>query len=265
MLPHVDQKLVHWFVLGACVEYNEHTKLDKKDFEEYVRYCMNVVWKYLHGTQTLDGSCTDALCDLAHQALYVFRPATTETDVKRAARGELELKTVWQLKKLAESANEEPLISNADCQRLSQYFELGPEELLFDALTAKLEQTKTMRWHLIVFAHEMDAGNVSGFGIDSQLYKTTCAVLGRTPKVRVQPLTEPELQEAMKEYNATSTLMLEDELHGVMRMLRLRIEGLEANASTKTSEYTTYAKQGLEDWLKEVTALQARVHLNLRS
>lgn len=66
-----EPKHVEWFVLGACKEY--FSKCHNGDWlEEYARDTIDVVWGYLRGTKTLDGTCSDFQCTTAHAAKQVF-------------------------------------------------------------------------------------------------------------------------------------------------------------------------------------------------
>lgn len=61
-----ELKHVTWFVHGACHEHYE-TPTPK-----LLREVTELVWFYLHGSQVLDGSCSDFECTLALDAARVF-------------------------------------------------------------------------------------------------------------------------------------------------------------------------------------------------
>lgn len=62
VIPEV--KLVKWMVTGACKEYFDRCH-NGAWLEDYYRSTLDVVWGYLRGTKTLNGSCSDFQCDIA--------------------------------------------------------------------------------------------------------------------------------------------------------------------------------------------------------
>lgn len=84
----LELKNVRRFVAGACLDHpgrpDEHMNLppwDQGSFHAFVERTTNVVWKYLHGSQTLDGSCSDFECVLSIEAAQVFgKPATCKKE-----------------------------------------------------------------------------------------------------------------------------------------------------------------------------------------
>lgn len=71
-----ELKLLSWFVTGAVAEYFQRTSmnLDSKEFENYCHRATDTVWRYLRGTKTLDGTCSDLECSVAHLAEKLFKP-----------------------------------------------------------------------------------------------------------------------------------------------------------------------------------------------
>lgn len=75
---HFDDllKYTYLFVLGACVEWNWQTKqfndTNSREFMDFVARTHTVVFRYLRQQQTLDGSCSDLECALAHNARHAF-------------------------------------------------------------------------------------------------------------------------------------------------------------------------------------------------
>lgn len=62
------------YVWGACVQYNRQMSnhVSEDQLDQWVTRVHGIVWKYLHGKQTLDGSCSDFECGLALKANSVF-------------------------------------------------------------------------------------------------------------------------------------------------------------------------------------------------
>ena len=63
------------WTLGACVEWNQWAKqfdMNSREFHDFALRTHTVVWRYLRGIQTLDGSCSDFECTLAIEAKHVF-------------------------------------------------------------------------------------------------------------------------------------------------------------------------------------------------
>lgn len=68
-------KQTHRWVWGACVEWNDHAKqfdVTSTAFTDFVSRTHWVVFRFLRGQQTLDGSCSDFECTLALEAKYTF-------------------------------------------------------------------------------------------------------------------------------------------------------------------------------------------------
>ncbi len=69
-------KHTHRWVLGYCVEWNYHAKqfsdINAVAFLDFVARTHSVVYRYLRGRLTLDGSCSDLECTLAVEAKHVF-------------------------------------------------------------------------------------------------------------------------------------------------------------------------------------------------
>jgi len=73
---------VRYFVTGALVENFKATgqKIDDVHFDRYRDQCVEVVYSYLHGKKTLDGSCSDFQCTIALEAKKVFKLSMVELD-----------------------------------------------------------------------------------------------------------------------------------------------------------------------------------------
>lgn len=69
---HIDLQHVEFFVRGACQLRWEADPGFCADLGDFTRRTFAVVWRYLQGRQTLDGSCSDYDCWLAHEAAKVF-------------------------------------------------------------------------------------------------------------------------------------------------------------------------------------------------
>ena len=78
----IRQGLRYW-LLGILVEYNAHAKIfgcatpfetDKEGwlFTDYWERIQRACVGYMSGEKTLDGSCSDMECVLAHKADYLF-------------------------------------------------------------------------------------------------------------------------------------------------------------------------------------------------
>ena len=69
-------KQVRRWVLGACTEWNEQMRqfadLAGAEFRAFIERTTNTVLRYIRGQQTLDGSCSDLECTLAHEARRLF-------------------------------------------------------------------------------------------------------------------------------------------------------------------------------------------------
>jgi hypothetical protein len=75
---HIEPKHVRWFVHGAVHDYCNQTHAlaphEHQKRADYVERTLEVVWGYLRGTKTLDGSCSDLQCNVALEAFKVFKP-----------------------------------------------------------------------------------------------------------------------------------------------------------------------------------------------
>jgi hypothetical protein len=60
------------FVRGACAERMDREPNFCPDPRDFAARTLEVVWAYLEGRKTLDGSCSDFECWLAHEAAKVF-------------------------------------------------------------------------------------------------------------------------------------------------------------------------------------------------
>jgi hypothetical protein len=68
-------KNVSLYVQGACLEWNRHYKQFDANGEEFQRFCertTEIVFAYIRGKKTLDGSCSDFECTLSIDASKVF-------------------------------------------------------------------------------------------------------------------------------------------------------------------------------------------------
>lgn len=69
-------KQTHRWVLGACIEWNDHFQqfadTSSREFRDFVNRTHHIVFRFLRGQQTLDGSCSDFECTLALEAKYTF-------------------------------------------------------------------------------------------------------------------------------------------------------------------------------------------------
>lgn len=69
-------KHTNLWVLGQCVTWNLHAKqfadMAGREFHDFVNRTHTVVFRYLRGTQTLDGTCSDFECTIAIEARRVF-------------------------------------------------------------------------------------------------------------------------------------------------------------------------------------------------
>lgn len=68
--------ILRW-TTGYCVMWNQMTKqfsdTDTQNFQDFIYRTNTVVYRFLQGQQTLDGSCSDMECDAALQAQHIFR------------------------------------------------------------------------------------------------------------------------------------------------------------------------------------------------
>lgn len=55
-------------------QFNTDGRLDVDKFHEFCLNVHNIVWRHLHGRQTLDTTCSDMCCSLAIRAKHVFGP-----------------------------------------------------------------------------------------------------------------------------------------------------------------------------------------------
>lgn len=67
------------WVMGKCFEWNLHAQqfvltFDDQDhrFQDFVHRTHTVVWRYLQGHITLDGTCSDLECTMALEAKRIF-------------------------------------------------------------------------------------------------------------------------------------------------------------------------------------------------
>lgn len=68
------QNTLRW-VFGYCYLWNQQAKQFDFNSVEYTRYVHRVhttIWRYLHGQQSLDASCSDLECTGALEARRVF-------------------------------------------------------------------------------------------------------------------------------------------------------------------------------------------------
>lgn len=68
------QDTLRW-VFGYCYMWNRQAQQfapGSREFDEYVYRVHNKVWRYLHGQQGLDASCSDLECTAAIEARRVF-------------------------------------------------------------------------------------------------------------------------------------------------------------------------------------------------
>lgn len=70
---------------GQCIMWNQHMNafadINHQEFQSFVHRTNNVCWRYIHGRQTLDGSCSDLECDLAMKARTVFGPLVVRIQI----------------------------------------------------------------------------------------------------------------------------------------------------------------------------------------
>ena len=75
---HRDDLIKHtWrWVTGACIEWNNQVQqfadISSAAFLDFRHRVHHVVYRYLRGQQTLDGTCSDLECTLALEAAQVF-------------------------------------------------------------------------------------------------------------------------------------------------------------------------------------------------
>ena len=63
------------WVFGYCWCYNmAHQQFDANShqFHDWMHRVHNTIWRYLHGKQTLDASCSDLECTMALEARALF-------------------------------------------------------------------------------------------------------------------------------------------------------------------------------------------------
>lgn len=75
---HRDDLMLHTlrWVFGYCYMWNQQADQfapSSREFTHFVHRVHTVVWRYLHGKQTLDASCSDLECTAAHEARALFR------------------------------------------------------------------------------------------------------------------------------------------------------------------------------------------------
>ena len=66
---------------GQCFLWNQHAKqfdMNSQQFQDFVHRTHNIVYRYISGKQTLDGSCSDFECTISIEAKHVFRVHMTE-------------------------------------------------------------------------------------------------------------------------------------------------------------------------------------------
>lgn len=68
----MELKHVQLFVIGACQQREAQSPGFCDDLTRFTQATVEVVWAYLQGRKTLDGSCSDFDCWLAHEAAKVF-------------------------------------------------------------------------------------------------------------------------------------------------------------------------------------------------
>jgi hypothetical protein len=70
------EKHVRYFVAGAMTEYYLRTgrgsEISTNTYEFNLLDVTNTVIRYLAGTKTLDGSCSDFECSIAHEAAKIW-------------------------------------------------------------------------------------------------------------------------------------------------------------------------------------------------
>ena len=71
-MPELDLKTTLWFVRGACAERNDREPGFTDDLLQYSLRVHGTVWAFLKGQRSLDASCDDFTCTVAHEAARIW-------------------------------------------------------------------------------------------------------------------------------------------------------------------------------------------------